>query len=53
MVLDALKELETFRKLGQRYWLHSTQITAWNHEILDGAEQVFIDGPVVDVKANE
>ena len=53
VVLDALKERETLSELAQRYQLHPTQISTWKKDFLDGAEQVFSDGPVVDAKAHE
>jgi len=53
VVLDALKERETVSELAQRYQLHPTQISTWKREFLEGAEQVFSDGPVVDAKAHE
>lgn len=53
VVLEALKERETMSELGQRYELHPTQIATWKKDFLNGAEQVFGDGPVVDAKAHE
>ena len=53
VVLDALKERETMSELAQRYQLHPTQISTWKKEFLDGADQVFGEGPVVDAKAHE
>jgi transposase len=53
VVLEALKERQTLSELGQRYELHPTQIAAWKKEFLDGAEQVFKEGPVIDTKAHE
>jgi len=53
VVLEALKERETLSELAQRCGLHPTQIAAWKKEFLEGAEQVFSDGPVVDAKAHE
>jgi transposase len=52
VVLEALKERETLSELAHRHSLNSTQIAAWKKEFLDGAEQVFSDGPVVDAKAH-
>ena len=46
-------ERETLSELAHRHSLNSTQIAAWKKEFLDGAEQVFGDGPVVDAKAHE
>jgi len=53
VVLEALKERETLSELGQRYQLTPTQISTWKKEFLNGAEQVFGEGPVVDAKAHE
>jgi len=53
VVLEALKERETLSELGHRFELHPTQIAAWKKEFLNGAEQVFAEGPVVDSKAHE
>jgi len=53
VVLEALKERETLSELAQRYTLHPTQIAAGKKEFLNGAEQVFAEGPVVDSKAHE
>lgn len=53
VVLEALKERETLSELAQRHQLHPTQIATWKREFLNGAEQVFGDGPVVDAKAYE
>lgn len=53
VVLEALKERETASELAQRFELHPTQISTWKKEFLAGADQVFKDGPVVDVKAHE
>ncbi len=53
VVLDALKERETMSELAQRYQLHPTQISTWKKEFLNGADQVFGEGPVVDAKAHE
>jgi transposase len=53
VVLEALKERETLSELAQRHQLHPTQIATWKREFLDGAAQVFGDGPVVDAKAHE
>jgi transposase len=40
-------------ELAQRHGLHPAQIAAWKKEFLEGAEQVFSDGPVVDAKTHE
>ena len=53
VVLEALKERETLSELAQRHSLHPTQIATWKREFLEGAEQVFGEGPVVDAKAHE
>lgn len=53
VVLESLKERETLSELGHRHELHPTQIATWKKEFLNGAEQVFGDGPVVDAKAHE
>jgi len=53
VVLDALKERETMSELAQRYQLHPTQISTWKKEFLDGADQVYGEGPVVDANAHE
>jgi transposase len=53
VVLEALKERETMSELAHRYQLHPTQISTWKKDFLDGAEQVFGAGPVVDAKAHE
>ncbi len=53
VVLEALKERESLSELAHRYGLHSTQISTWKTEFLNGAEQVLGEGPVVDAKAHE
>jgi transposase-like protein len=53
VLLEALKERETLSELAQRHSLHPTQIATWKREFLEGAEQVFGEGPVVDAKAHE
>lgn len=53
VVLEALKERDTLSEPAQRHGLHPTQIATWKKEFLEGAEQVFGEGPVVDAKAHE
>ncbi|MCX2719868.1 transposase [Lentiprolixibacter aurantiacus] len=41
VVLEALKEQHSLAELAQKFETHPTHISAWKHDFLDGAEQVF------------
>lgn len=45
VVLEALKEQKTLSELAQNFEITPQQISTWNHEFLDGAEQVFGSEP--------
>ena len=44
VALEALKEVKTISEIAQKHKLHPTQINLWKKQLLDGAEEVFLDG---------
>jgi putative transposase len=44
VALEALKEVKTISEIAQKHKLHPTQINLCKKQLLDGAEDVFIDG---------
>lgn len=44
IALEALKEVKTISEIAQKHKLHPTQINLWKKQLLDGAEDVFVDG---------
>lgn len=44
VALEAVKEVKTISEIAQRHNLHPTQIDLWKKQLLDGAEEVFLDG---------
>jgi len=44
VVLEALKEHHSLAELGHKYGIHTTQISVWKRDFLDGDEQVFESG---------
>lgn len=44
IALEALKEVKTISEIAQKHQLHPTQINLWKKQLLDGAENVFVDG---------
>ncbi len=40
-VLEAIKKKETLQQLSSKFEVHPNQISQWNKEFLDGAEQIF------------
>ncbi len=44
IALEALKEVKTISEIAQKHKLHPTQINLWKKQLLDGAEEVFVDG---------
>lgn len=44
IALEALKEVKTISEIAQKHKLHPTQINLWKKQLLDGAEEVFLDG---------
>jgi transposase len=44
VALEALKEVKTISEIAQKHKLHPTQINLWKKQLLDGAEDVFVDG---------
>lgn len=44
VALEALKEVKTIADIAQKNNLHPTQINLWKKQLLEGAEDVFVDG---------
>ncbi len=44
VALEAVKEVKTISEIAQKHKLHPTQINLWKKQLLDGAEDVFVDG---------
>lgn len=44
VALEALKEVKTISEIAQKHKLHPTQINLWKKQLLDGAEDVIVDG---------
>lgn len=44
VALEAVKEVRTVSEIAQKHKLHPTQINLWKKQLLDGAEEVFLDG---------
>ncbi len=44
VALEAVKEVKTISEIAQKHKLHPTQINLWKKQLLDGAEDVFLDG---------
>lgn len=44
VALEAIKGVKTIAEIAQKHKLHATQINLWKKQLLDGAEDVFLDG---------
>lgn len=44
VALEALREVKTIAEIAQKHNLHPTQINLWKKQLLEGAEDVFLDG---------
>lgn len=44
VALEAFKGVKTIAEIAQKHKLHPTQINLWKKQLLDGAEDVFLDG---------
>lgn len=44
VALEAIKGAKTVAEIAQKHKLHATQINLWKKQLLDGAEDVFLDG---------
>lgn len=44
VALDAIKEQESLKELGQRYHIHPNIITRWKKEFLQNASSIFKTG---------
>jgi putative transposase len=44
VALEAIKGVKTIAEIAQKHKLHSTQINLWKKQLLDSAEDVFVDG---------
>ena len=44
VALEAIRGAKTISEIAQRHKLHATQINLWKKQLLDGAEDVFLDG---------
>ncbi len=42
--MEAIKGVKTIAEIAQKHKLHATQINLWKKQLLDGAEDVFLDG---------
>ena len=43
VALEAVKEVKTIAEIALKHKLHPTQINLWKKQLLDGAEDVFLD----------
>lgn len=44
VAVEAIKGVKTITEIAQKHKLHATQINLWKKQLLDGAEDVFLDG---------
>ncbi len=44
VALEALREVKTISEIAQKHKLHPTQINLWKKQLLDGADEIFLDG---------
>lgn len=44
VAIEALREVKTISEIAQKHKLHPTQINLWKKQLLEGAEEVFLDG---------
>lgn len=44
VALEAVKGIKTIAEIAQKHKLHATQINLWKKQLLDGAEDVFLEG---------
>lgn len=44
VALEAIRELKTISEIAQKHKLHPTQIHLWKKQLLEGAEELFLDG---------
>lgn len=44
VALEAIKGVKTIAEIAQKHKLHATQINLWKKQLLDGAEDVFLEG---------
>ncbi len=43
VALEAIKGVKTIAEISQKHNLHATQINLWKKQLLDGAQDVFLD----------
>ena len=41
VALEAAKEIKTLNELATQYGIHSTQISVWKKQLLEGGEEMF------------
>lgn len=44
IALESIKGVKTIAEIAQKHKLHPTQINLWKKQLLEGAEDVFLDG---------
>lgn len=44
IALEAVKEIKTISEIAQKHKVHPTQVNLWKKQLLEGAEDVFLDG---------
>ncbi len=44
VALEAIRGVKTIAEIAQKHKLHATQINLWKKQLLDSAEDVFVDG---------
>lgn len=44
IALEAIRGVKTIAEIAKKHKLHPTQINLWKKQLLDGAEDVFLDG---------
>lgn len=44
VALEAIRGDKTIAEIAHKHQLHATQINLWKKQLLDGAEDVFLDG---------
>lgn len=53
VALEAIKGVKTIAEIAQKHKLHATQINLWKKQLLDRAEEIFVDGKSTATKSSD
>jgi transposase-like protein len=53
IAVEAVKGQRTIQEIASQYGIHPTMVTHWKKQLLDGASDVFSNGKVREIEADE